>query len=205
MRTHAPTLVLLAAACLATPVQTAAQESRTEAIAREQEAKERTVHPYTPTRFELIAEQFEQGQWILSPNPRGFYPYFGSIYPGSGFTLGAGYRKYVGYESHIDVRGLYALSNSNLFEVAFTTPNRFGDRVDIGGSAGRRDARAIGYYGLGMRSSGARSNVDLVQTYVDGFVALHPRRWLEVRAGAAYENFDDRNSSRQPAIGTVHT
>ena len=150
-------------------------------------------------------EQIEEGQWLLSPNPRGFYPYFGSIYPGTGFTLGAGYRKYVGYESHVDVPALYAFSNSTLFEAAFVSPNHFGERVDVGGSAGRRDARAIGYYGLGMDSDAARSNVDLTQTYVDGFVAVRPRRWFELRAAAAYENFDEQESTREPANGAVHT
>src|SRR5215204_92146 len=106
---------------LANAPSAAAQESRADAIAREQEAKERTIHPYTPTRAEKLVEQIEEGQWLLSPNPRGFYPYFGSIYPGTGFTLGAGYRKYVGYESHVDVRALYAFSNSTLFEATFVS------------------------------------------------------------------------------------
>jgi hypothetical protein len=190
---------------LANAPSAAAQESRADAIARDQEAKERTAHAYTPTRTEKLVEQIEEGQWLLSPNPRGFYPCFGSIYPGTGFTLGAGYRNYVGYESHVDVRALYAFSNSTLFEAAFVSPNHFGERVDVGGSAGRRDARAIGYYGLGMDPDAARSNVDLTQTYVDGFVAVRPRRWFELRAAAAYENFDEQESTRDPAIGAVHT
>jgi hypothetical protein len=203
---HAPRVTLLALACIATASPSGAQESRAEAIAREQEAKERTAHPYTPTRGEAIAEQFEKGQWILSPNPRGFYPYFGSVYPGTGFTVGAGYRRYVGYESHFDVRALYAVSNSTLFEVAFTSPNRFGERVDVGGRLGRRNARGIAYYGLGMGSTlEGRSNVDLAQTYLDGYFTLRPKRWLELRAAAAYEDFGEGESSVLPSIGTVNT
>ena len=42
-------------------------------------------------------------------DPSGFYPFFGSVYSGGGFTLGAGYRRFYGDRTHADVKGLYSL------------------------------------------------------------------------------------------------
>jgi hypothetical protein len=150
-------------------------------------------------------EQIEEGQWLLSPNPRGFYPYFGSSTRVRASRSEQATGSTWATNRMLTSARCDAFSNSTLFEAAFVSPNHFGDRVDVGGSAGRRDARAIGYYGLGMDSDAARSNVDLTQTYVDGFVAVRPRRWFEFRAAAAYENFDEQESTRDPAIGAVHT
>lgn len=175
-------------------------------MARQQEQKEREARPYQPSKAERIAEQFEEGQWLISPNPRGFYPYFDSVYPGTGFTVGMGYRRYVGYESYLDVHGLYAISNSTLFEVSFLAPNRFGGHVDVGGKAGRRSARGIAYYGLGMSSTEDDvAYTDVAQRFVEGSFYVRPKPWLELGGTAAYENFDERLSSVEPRIVDVYT
>jgi hypothetical protein len=46
-----------------------------------------------PDKVEQFLTRMEKGGWFLSPNPRGLYPYFDSVYPGGSFTLGAGYRQ----------------------------------------------------------------------------------------------------------------
>ena len=41
-----------------------------------------------------------QREFLQDPN--GFYPLFGSVYSGGGFTLGAGYRRFYGDRTHAD-------------------------------------------------------------------------------------------------------
>jgi len=48
---------------------------------------------------------------VLQRNSSRLYPYFDSVYSGGGFTLGAGYRRYVGDYAFTEVRGLYSFKN----------------------------------------------------------------------------------------------
>ncbi len=197
-------LVLPFALLVAWPAR--AQETRTDVIASQQEAKEQTAKPYEKGKVEEFVDRFEAGQWFISPTPRGFYPTFASIYPGTGFTVGAGYRKFIGYESYIDGHAMVAWSHSTLFEASFLTPNHFGNRVDIGGSAGRRNAIDLRYYGLGPDTTPSDvSYFSLTETYGSGFFTLRPIPWFELKATASVEEWDDRASDRYPSIETMYT
>ena len=64
-----------------------AQETREEEIAKKQAEKAKTAAPYVPNKFEAVMARIESA--FVSP-PSGFYPAFGSIYPGGGFRAGVG-------------------------------------------------------------------------------------------------------------------
>ncbi|RPJ50118.1 MAG: hypothetical protein EHM23_35700, partial [Acidobacteria bacterium] len=100
-------LGILAFFLCALPVS--AQGNRSELIAARQKEKAANVRVYEPNKLEKLLDRVEDGGWFFSPNPRGFYPYFDSVFPGGGLTLGAGYRKYFADEAHADVRGLYSV------------------------------------------------------------------------------------------------
>ena len=69
-----------------------AQETRTEEIAAKQKERAAKSAPYQPSRFEKVMTRLEEN--FASP-PNGFFPEFGSIYPGGGFTAGVGYRRFL--------------------------------------------------------------------------------------------------------------
>ena len=77
------------------------------------------VKPYQPNAFEKIMASLEES--FVSP-PSGFYPAFGSIYPGGGFTFGAGYRHFYGRSAVWNVQGLYSLKNYKQVEVGTQHP-----------------------------------------------------------------------------------
>jgi hypothetical protein len=82
-------LVLLPAYLQARPA--AAQDTRSATIAAAQAEKAKQLRVYEPNALERRLLMIER-EFLVDPS--GFYPYFGSVYSGGGFTLGAGYRRF---------------------------------------------------------------------------------------------------------------
>ena len=99
---------------LAAPLAAAAQDTREGTITAAQAEKAAALTPYVPSKAEAMLSRALD---LLTLPPNGFYPYFGSVYSGGGFTLGAGYRHFVSDRSTVSVSGLYSLKNYKLFEV----------------------------------------------------------------------------------------
>src|SRR5262245_18844991 len=137
--------VVLAIAPVLSQQASAGQETRAAAIAARQEEKARQLEPYTPNKAERIASEVKER---LLDSPEGLYPWLESVYSGGGFTLGAGYRRFIGDRTFVDARGLYSGKSYKLAEVAIGAidgPRRFSARA----SGGWRDATEVAYYGLG--------------------------------------------------------
>ena len=81
-----------------------AQETRAEAIQQEQAEKVGVLAPPQLNRVERVVERLER--WgLLTGTPRGVYPWFGSVYPGGGFAVGAGVRTPFGDDGAVNVFG----------------------------------------------------------------------------------------------------
>src|SRR5688572_30392335 len=76
--------------------------SRQETIAAKQLEKAAETPTPKVDKFEMW---FERAQQIFLEDPSGWYPYFGSVYHGGGFTLGSGFRQYFADHSFWDVKG----------------------------------------------------------------------------------------------------
>ena len=87
LRSRARFGALVALGLALVPRPAAAQDTRTAEITKKQEEKAAQAAPYTPSGYERIMNNIEQN--YVSP-PSGFFPNFDSVYPGGGFTLGAG-------------------------------------------------------------------------------------------------------------------
>jgi hypothetical protein len=199
MRAAAVTLLLLAVAGGA-----AAQETRAGAIAAQQEEKAENLHPYQPPAAEAIMIRVQNA---LTGAPDGVFPYFGSVYSGGGFTLGAGYRKYIGDNTHWETRGLYSIKNYKNIEVGVGSLGHARRRLDASVYAGYRDATQVAYYGLGIDTApDARANFRMKQTYVNGAVSFRPIPWALLRGGAGYEGFStEAGQGRAPSIEQTYT
>ena len=84
--------LVIAAVLLVASQPAIAQETRAESIREQQAAKQSVLAPPAWNRAEVILDRLEN--WgLVTGNPRGVYPWLGSVYPGGGFAAGAGVRK----------------------------------------------------------------------------------------------------------------
>jgi hypothetical protein len=192
------------AACVATALTTVsspaiAQETRAGEITKKQEEKAAEAAPYKPTAFERIMTDIEQS--YVSP-PNGVFPYFGSVYPGGGFTLGAGYRHFYARESVWEIKGLYSIKNYKNIEFGTRSAWNNSARLNKGLRAGWRDATQVGYYGLGMETlADDRANFRMKQTYVGGHLSFEPSSWTRLEAESFYEDFrTEEGAGTAPSI-----
>jgi hypothetical protein len=195
---------LLAAALMTVSAGAAtAQETRTEEITKKQEEKAKTAAPYKPSAYERILTQLEQS--YVSP-PSGVFPSFGSVYPGGGFTLGAGYRHFFAKESVWQIAGLYSIKNYKALEFAVRTPWNNSGRWNLGVRAGWKDATQVGYYGIGNDSSAdARANFRVQETYGGMNLLLKPTSWTRLGGEVLYDAFkDEEGRGRAPSIETLY-
>lgn len=195
------TACLVLAGCLL-PAAAAAQDSRAEEIAARQKAKAATLAPYEPTTFEKVMGRLEES--FASP-PNGFYPEFGSVYPGGSFSLGAGWRRFYGRDAVFDIRGLYSIRNYKLFEVGTRTPWHGGGRLAYGVRAGWLDAPEVGYYGLGMDTVAPRGNVHLSRTSAALSADARPTGWTRLSGEVGVDGYRTRSGrGRAPSIDTLY-
>ena len=163
-----------------------AQETREAVIAQAQAEKATRLEPYEPNRVEAILKQLQS---TLVLGPEGVYPVFGSVYSGGGFTLGAGYRRYLGDRLNWSVGGLYSLKNYKLLEAGLQSPRPLTGRVDWSLEAGWRDATQVAYHGLGIESQDDEAQFRMEQGFAGGKAWLRPRPWAVMHAAIGYEGF----------------
>lgn len=195
--------VCVATALIAMPLAASAQDSREEATTQAQAEKATRLSVYTPNTAEAVLVQLQD---TLTIAPTGFYPLFGSIYSGGGFTAGAGYRRFIGDRTNWNVAGLYSAKHYKLIELALHSPRRRAGRVDFEVRTGWRDATQVAFHGVGIDSPENRSSFRMQQGYFGGDVWVRPQSWVILRAGATYEAFtlSDGKASFQ-SINEVHT
>ena len=196
--------VLAVVWCASVAAPARAQETRAAEIASKQEEKAANLQPYQPSRFEAVMNRLEQN--FASP-PDGFYPAFGSVYPGGGLTLGVGYRQFYSRKAVWDITGLYSIKNYKQIEVGTRTPWNFDGRWFLATRAGWFDAPQIGYFGLGMDNvTDDRANYRISQGYAGATVSFRPTRWTRLEADVAYEDIKtDQGLGRSPSIETRYT
>ena len=180
-----------------------AQDDRSSLIAAEQAEKAKTLQPYVPNTVEQTLVQLKQE---FLEEPSGLYPYFGSVYSGGGFTLGAGYRTFYGDRSHVDVKGMYSLKSYKLAEVSTDSWGHAGGRLDLHARGGWRDATQVAFHGIGTASPEDRTDFRLKQAYFGGDVVGRPGGYSVFAAGMSYEDFTlQEGTGSVPSIEDVFT
>ena len=102
-------------------------DTRAAALARAKADKARTVQVYEPNKAERWLNRAET--MLLTGGLR-FHPFFESAYSGGGFTLGAGYRRFVSPYNTLDLRGSLTFSGYKRIEAEFLAPRLFNRRGD---------------------------------------------------------------------------
>jgi hypothetical protein len=190
---------------LSLPAAAAAQETREAAIAAEQAEKATRLAPRVPSGIERILTDVANS---IGREPAGFYPWFSSVYSGGGFTLGAGYRQFIGDGTNWNIGGLYSRKGYKLIEASGSSPNHFSGRLDARGRIGWRDATQVAFYGLGIDSPSSDDVAfRLQQGYAGADFTFRPYGEFFLRGGATYEKFtlkDPKNDDLIP-VEEVHT
>jgi outer membrane protein assembly factor BamA len=198
-------LAAIGIACLVTALPAPAQENRTDAIAAAQAEKAQHLAAPTPTRAEQIVVRLTSGFLEV---PDGFYPLLDTVYSGGGFTLGAGYRHYVGDRAIWFAQGLYSIKNYKLFETGIDAPGLAGGRLGYRLNAGWRDATRVGYYGLGMDTeSDDRANYRFNETFGLAEATFRPLPWSVFTGALAYDAYDTKSGqgAEYPSIEDEYT
>ena len=181
----------------------AAQDSRAAEIAAEQARKEESLKPYEPSSAERWAIALRR-EFLMDPS--GFYPYFGSVYSGGGFTLGAGYRQFYGDRTHWDVKGMYSFKNYKFIELSTDSWGHAQGKIDLHGRVGWRDAPQVAFYGLGIDSPNERTNFRMKQSYFGGDVQVRPGGFVVLGAGVTYEDYSlEEGAGTAPSIEEIFT
>jgi Omp85 superfamily domain len=178
--------------------------TRTAVIEEEQARKVDELHPYVPNKAEKYVDYAER---VLSTGLK-VHPFFQSAYSGGGFTMGAGYRKFLGGYDNIDVRGSITFSGYKRLEAEFVAPRLFDRQGHLSVIGGWREATAVGYYGPGMaNSSDDRANYGFKQPYGSATLDLRPgRRALLLRGGLeATEWQQTPGSGSAPSVDSIYT
>src|SRR5262245_30729952 len=97
------------ASLVSTPWTAHAQDSRADVIRQQQEDRQHQLVPVQENGVQRVLDRLED--WgVFAGQPRGVYPWFGSVYPGGGFAGGAGYRKPLGDDGSVNVFGGYSIA-----------------------------------------------------------------------------------------------
>jgi hypothetical protein len=208
MRMRSLKVLTLIALCVAPVAHVAAQDQQPEPTTRageiEQQQKAKVVRPYQPGTVE---KWLDWAEGTLTTGS-GFHPFFESAYAGGGFTLGAGYLKYVSPYNTVDVRGSLTLSGYKRIEAEFITPQLLGGRGRLSILGGWRDATKVGFYGIGMSTSqDLRVNYSFERPYASTLLTVKPRRTpLFVAAGVEVSQWQTGPAGGSaPSIETVFT
>ena len=153
----------------------AAQDSRADVIAQAQAAKQQQLQPPKASGAERFIERLEE--WgLIAGAPRGFYPWFGSVYPGGGFAAGAGVRVPFADDGAFNVFGGYSIASFTRAEAAVALPTfaRGHARLTLSGSY--VDAPDVRYFGVGNDSQ----KEDATRF---GYTPIRAGALLDIRAG----------------------
>jgi hypothetical protein len=177
----------LALACVAHSAF--AQSTRVEAIAEQQAEKAKQLGVEGPSRGEQIIRRV-----LLSPllsGGDGVYPWFGSVFSGTGMALGAGYLKRLENAARINIQTGFSLNNSMMVRGEATAPELWRGMLRVDGSAQWLDARGVSFYGSGPDSlRESRERYDFKPLEVNATATLRPVRFVSFSGGYSFLDID---------------
>ena len=186
---------------LAVPCHPAAgQSTRAEVVREAQAEKARALEPPRRNGVERTIEHLEE--WgLIAGEPRGFYPWLGSVYPGGGFAGGLGYRKPFGDDGAVNVFGGYSVGTFSRAQVDVALPTFAAHRARLTLSGRYIDAPDVRYFGTGNGSS-RTDQTRFGYTPVAGGARLDitPTRYFTLGGGADYLSIDTSSGRTAPSI-----
>jgi len=168
--------------------------SRAETIAAEQAAKAVNARPYQPTGFEKAVDLAED----LVLNPPRVYPWFGSIYPGGLFALGAGVRQAYGDTGLFDVHGGWSFKNYTGVSASLRLPALANNKVKFDVHGNVINAPSVLFTGIGQDSPKDRSFFKYSPMTAGAGVTISPAKYFNLGAVADYMKANTGTAKRDP-------
>ncbi|MDP2052470.1 MAG: hypothetical protein Q8L75_02455, partial [Acidobacteriota bacterium] len=180
---HRGTAFLIVSLLLGSPAY--GQTTRVETIAEQQAEKAKHLEPEGPSDAELIVRRV-----LLSPllsGGGGAYPWFGSVFGGSGMAVGAGYLKRFEKSGSVNFLAGISINNSQLLETRVVAPTLFRDRLQLGAEARWTSAKEVSYYGVGPATDPETDfEYDYQPTEFSTDATFKPVRWLSFGGGYSF-------------------
>jgi hypothetical protein len=189
-------------ATFAGPDAASAQDTRADVIREEQAARQQQLRPPESNGVERLLDRLED--WgLITGAPRGFYPWFGSVYPGGGFAAGLGGRKAFGDDGSLNAFGAYSINTFARGQVDLALPTFVRNRARITLSGRYIDAPNVRHFGVGNESQqddqtrfgytpitgGANLDIDVVGPLtIGGGVQYHD---ITTSGGRTYPSIED--------------
>ena len=168
---------------------TAAQTTRAGTIAEEQAEKAKQLGAEGPSEAERIIRRV-----LLSPllsGGDGIYPWFGSIYSGTGMGIGFGFLKRLEKGAYVNVQSGMSLNNSMLLRGTVAAPELWRGMLQVDATAQWMDARGVSFYGFGQDSAlAARDRFDYQPMELTGNLTLKPVRYVSMTASYTAVEFN---------------
>jgi len=185
---------------------TQAPDAVTRASLIEQAQAERStqLQPYVPNKAEKYLDYAE----TMLTTGMHWHPYFENAYSGGGFTVGAGYRAFLGSYNNVDLRGSITPSGYKRLEAEFLAPRLFRRQGVLSVIGGWREATQVGYYGLGTSNTkDDRANYGFKQPYGVAALTIRPaERVLVLRGGFEASQWEQTpGSGNVPSVEQVYT
>jgi outer membrane translocation and assembly module TamA len=162
-----------------------AQSTRVEAIAEQQAEKAKALAPEGPSNAERVIRRV-----LLSPllsGGDGIYPWFGSVFSGTGMALGVGYLKRLENAAYVNVQTGYSINSSRVVRATVAAPELIYDLVQLDATAQWLDARGVSFYGSGPGSQKAdRVRYDYKPLEVGANATIKPGRYLFLSGGYSF-------------------
>jgi hypothetical protein len=183
-----------------------AASSRAGQIEQAAEAKSEALKPAAPGKAEAyvarISDAFLSGQMH-------WHAFWQNAYSGGGFTVGAGYTRYVSSYNWIDVRGSITPSGYKRLEAQFFAPDLFRRRGTLSVLGGWREATRVNFFGIGATAPQEnRTNYGFTQPYLGATLEVFPTRKLLVLRGdveVSQWNQGPASGSEAPSVDQVDT
>jgi hypothetical protein len=186
-------------AVLAQAAALAAQDAptREHAIEEAEQAKAEQLAPAKAGKAEAyvarISDTFLSGQMH-------WHAFWQNAYSGGGFTVGAGYTRYVSSYNWVDVRGSITPSGYKRLEAQFFAPDLFKRRGTLSVLGGWREATQVNFFGIGPATPQEnRTNYGFTQPYLGATLEVFPTRKLFMVRG----DVEVSQWNQGPASGSV--
>jgi len=183
---------LITALALAAPA--AAQTTRVDAIEEQQAGKAKELGVEGPSDAERIVRRI-----LLSPllsGGDGAYPWFGSVFGGSGMAVGAGFLKRLENAAFFNVQTGISINASTMLRGAFASPQLWRGKLQVDVSGQWLKAKDVAFYGFGQDSNqSTRQSLDYAPKDLGGNVTVRPLRYVALTGGYSFLNFDTESET----------
>lgn len=173
---------------LGSGVSTRAQSSRVEAIAGEQAEKARATGTEGPSEAEIVVRRILASPLLKGGD--GAYPWFGSVYGGTGMAIGVGYSKRLANAASVSAQTGISLNNSATVRGSVAAPEFWRGKLQLDGSAQWLNARGVSFYGGQDSDRSNRERFDFSPWDVTGNATLTPARGVSMTGTYSYLAFD---------------